>query len=384
MPDSSSTDAYDPSSWRTYLVTGQSLSAGRTTADIVEAAIDGGVDVVQLRDKDADVRTRYERGHIVRELTEAAGIPLLVNDRVDLAMAIDADGVHVGQSDLPVAVARDLLGPDAIVGCSAWRVEDATRAERDGADYLGTGTVYGTSSKDVKPEKDGIGPEGVARVVEAVSIPVFAIGGITADNAGPVVEAGATGVAVISEITSADDPTRATERLHRAIRRTPASVETMHERTADFCERAAERYALDPDVLEFPEGTKTAADAAEAIGCDVAQIASSLVFEADDDLVVVVTSGANRVSEEALATHVDTTASQISMADPAVVKETLGWAIGGVPPICHDESVPVVVDETLLDHEEVWAAAGTPQAVFPIDPDRLVTLAEAEPVSVTG
>ncbi|WP_306055029.1 thiamine phosphate synthase [Natronococcus wangiae] len=210
----------DPSNWRTYLVTQASLSEGRSTLEIVRAVIAGGVDVVQLREKETSARSRYELGLELRELTADADVDLIVNDRVDLAEAIDADGVHVGQSDLPVAVARDLLGPDAIVGCSAATVEEAVRAEADGADYLGVGSVYGTTSKDVAADSDRIGPERIADVVDAVSIPAVGIGGITADNAGPVVEAGAAGVAVISEITAADDPTAATEDLATAVETT--------------------------------------------------------------------------------------------------------------------------------------------------------------------
>ncbi|WP_049924305.1 thiamine phosphate synthase [Halopiger djelfimassiliensis] len=203
----------DPSNYGTYLVTQQSLSNGRSTVEIVEAAIDGGVDVVQLREKDTDARWRYELGLEIRELTADAGVDLIVNDRIDIAEAIDADGVHVGQSDLPVEVARDLLGPDAVVGCSTATVDQALEAEAAGADYLGVGTVYGTTSKDVAEYKDGVGPERIAEIVDAVSIPVVGIGGITADNAGPVVDAGASGVAVISEITAAADPTAATASL---------------------------------------------------------------------------------------------------------------------------------------------------------------------------
>lgn len=206
-----------PSNWRTYLVTQESLSADRTTPEIVEAAIDGGVDVVQLREKGTDTSTRYELGADVRELTRAAEVALIVNDRIDLARAIDADGVHVGQSDLPVPVVRELVDESTIVGCSASTVEEATRAERQGADYLGVGTIYGTSSKDVAPEKDGVGTERIAAIAEAVSIPIFGIGGVTAENAGPVVEAGATGVAVISEITAAEDPAAATAALGEAV-----------------------------------------------------------------------------------------------------------------------------------------------------------------------
>ncbi|WP_137290972.1 thiamine phosphate synthase [Natronorubrum halophilum] len=207
----------DPSNYGTYLVTQASISAGRSTPEIVRAAIDGGVDVVQLREKGTDARSRYELGLELRELTLAADVDLIVNDRVDLALAIDADGVHLGQSDLPVAVARDLLGPEAIVGCSASTVEEAARGAADGADYLGVGSIYGTTSKDVDASKDGIGPERIGKIAEAVSIPVVGIGGIRAENAAPVVEAGAAGVAVISEIAAAADPKAATESLATTV-----------------------------------------------------------------------------------------------------------------------------------------------------------------------
>ncbi|RQG94646.1 thiamine phosphate synthase [Natrarchaeobius chitinivorans] len=203
--------------WGTYLVTQESLSRGRSTGRIVREAVAGGIDVVQLREKDTDARFRYELGLELREITAEAGVDLIVNDRVDIADAIDADGVHVGQSDLPVAVARDLLGSDAIVGCSTSTVEQAERAEADGADYLGVGTIYGTTSKDVASEKDGVGPERVAAIADAVSIPIVGIGGVTVDNATPVVEAGAAGVAVISEITTADDPRAAAAGLVEAV-----------------------------------------------------------------------------------------------------------------------------------------------------------------------
>ena len=134
-------------------------------------------------------------------------------------------------------------------------------------------------------------------------------------------------------------------------------------------------------VEEFPEGTKTAADAAEAVGCEVAQIASSLAFVADE-LVVVVTSGANRVDAAKLATLRDVPVSDVRMANPDEISETLGWSIGGVPPFCHDTEVPVSVDDTLLTFGTVWAAAGTPEAVFPIAPERIRELADATPADV--
>jgi prolyl-tRNA editing enzyme YbaK/EbsC (Cys-tRNA(Pro) deacylase) len=155
----------------------------------------------------------------------------------------------------------------------------------------------------------------------------------------------------------------------------------MHHRARAFAERAADEYDLDIEVHEFPEGTKTATDAAAAIGCDVAQIASSLVFSAPE-LVVVVTSGAERVSEEKLAALRDGGEGDIEMANADVIRETLGWSIGGVPPFCHETTVPVYMDETLADFDTVWAAAGTPEAVFPIAPERLREFADAQPADV--
>jgi thiamine-phosphate pyrophosphorylase len=207
-----------PENWRTYLVTQESLSNGKSTAEVVSAAIDGGVDVVQLREKDTDARWRYELGLELRERTAEEGVALLVNDRVDIAQAIDADGVHLGQSDLPIAVARDLLGSEAVIGCSTSTVEGAIEAETEGADYLGVGAIYGTDSKkNVPEEKNGTGLGLVSEIAASVSVPVFGIGGVTASNAPPVTEAGATGVAVVSEITRAEDPETAARGLDAAV-----------------------------------------------------------------------------------------------------------------------------------------------------------------------
>ncbi|WP_136715265.1 YbaK/EbsC family protein [Halorientalis salina] len=156
----------------------------------------------------------------------------------------------------------------------------------------------------------------------------------------------------------------------------------MHERVAEFRTRASDEFGFEVDVHEFPDGTKTAEDAAEAVGCDVAQIASAIALSAGDQLIVVLTSGANRVSTAKIATERDIGDGDVEMADADEIKATLGWSIGGVPPFCHDADVPVYMDETLLDHETVWAAAGTPQSVFPIDPDRLREYAGATPLDV--
>jgi prolyl-tRNA editing enzyme YbaK/EbsC (Cys-tRNA(Pro) deacylase) len=150
----------------------------------------------------------------------------------------------------------------------------------------------------------------------------------------------------------------------------------MHPRAAEFTERAREELGFEVEVREFPEGTRTAEDAAEAIGCDVAQIASSIAMGADV-LVVVVTSGANRVSEQRLADLRGADPDGIRLAEADEIKETLGWSIGGVPPFLHDTDVPVYLDETLTGFETVWAAAGTPEAVFPVSPERVRELSGA-------
>lgn len=150
----------------------------------------------------------------------------------------------------------------------------------------------------------------------------------------------------------------------------------MHERAAEFVERASEQYGFEVDVHEFDEGTKTAADAAAAIGCDVAQIASSIALATPDGIVVCVTSGANRVSFQKIAALTGHEGDSVSMAAPGRVRDVLGWSIGGVPPFCHETAVEVYVDETLTGFDEVWAAAGTPEAVFPIAPNRLCELAD--------
>jgi thiamine-phosphate pyrophosphorylase len=204
--------------WNVYLVTQETLSGDRTTPEVVRAAIDGGVDVVQLREKDASARERYEMGQEVRAVTREAGVPLIVNDRVDLALALEADGVHLGDEDLPVPVARELLGEGAIIGRSVSDVADARAAEEAGADYLGVGAIYATGSKDdIDDDEYAIGTERLAGIVDAVDIPVVGIGGITAENAGEVVTAGADGAAVITAITGADDPEAATRELGAAV-----------------------------------------------------------------------------------------------------------------------------------------------------------------------
>lgn len=158
----------------------------------------------------------------------------------------------------------------------------------------------------------------------------------------------------------------------------------MHARVTEFTETARDRYDLTVDPVEFPEkGTPTAADAADAVDCDIAQIVNSLVFDVDGEPVLCLTSGGNRVSEAALADWAGVEASAVGMADPELVREATGWAIGGVPPICHATDLETVLDPALLEFEQVWAAAGTPTSMWASAPERLRELAGAEVVDVT-
>lgn len=200
-----------------YLVTQQDLSAGRSTEAIVEAALAGGIDVVQVREKHRGAREQLAVARTLREPTAKAGVPLVVNDRVDVALAADADGVHLGDDDLPIEVARDQLGEDAVIGRSVSTVEAARKAERRGADYLGVGSIYRTGSKDVDPNEHEVGLAVVREIDRAVEIPFVGIGGINVERATDVVAAGADGVAVISAITQADDPEAATRALAEAV-----------------------------------------------------------------------------------------------------------------------------------------------------------------------
>lgn len=203
--------------WSVYVITDRRAARGRSLVEVVRAAIAGGATVVQLREKEAGTREMIELGQTLHEITRAAGIPLIVNDRVDVALALDAEGVHVGQDDMPALPARRLIGPERILGVSAGTVEEARRAERDGADYLGVGDVFGTPSKpDAGPP---IGVEGLAEIVRVVAIPVVAIGGITPENAAAAVQAGAVGVAVISAVLGAEDVEQAARRLRATVMR---------------------------------------------------------------------------------------------------------------------------------------------------------------------
>jgi thiamine-phosphate pyrophosphorylase len=206
----------EPVDWSVYVIADRKVAGDRPILDIVRAAIGGGATVVQLREKAATTREMVELGDALHEVTAAAHLPLIINDRVDVALAVGAEGVHLGVDDMPVALARQILGPQCIIGASPETIEGARLAERDGADYLGVGDLYGTPSKGDAGQPIGLG--GLARVVGAVSIPVVAVGGVRPENAAAAIEVGAAGVAVISAVVGAEDPGLAARRLRDAVR----------------------------------------------------------------------------------------------------------------------------------------------------------------------
>ena len=211
------TDRFSPDRWRLYVITDETASRGRSHLQVAEAAIAGGADVLQLRDKHASGGRLYQVAIRLRKLTRDAKVPFIVNDRLDIALAADADGVHVGQADLPASVVRGIIGPARILGVSVDTEEEAIRAEKDGADYLGVGPVF--EARGTKPDAgEPLGVGRIARIHRRCRLPIVAIGGIGAENARKALEAGATAAAVISAIVAADDIEQAARRMKRLLR----------------------------------------------------------------------------------------------------------------------------------------------------------------------
>jgi len=200
-----------------YLVTdSELLPSGRTLPALVRAAVDGGVTCVQVREKTASSRVYLERLLEVRPILRECGVPLFVNDRIDLALAVEADGVHLGQGDLPLSAARRIAGGRLRIGVSCESAQDAVEAERGGADYVSVSPVFATPTKT--DTATALGLQGVHAIRTAVRIPVVAIGGIAGANAAEVLRAGADGICVVSAIVAAPDPAAAAAELCAIIR----------------------------------------------------------------------------------------------------------------------------------------------------------------------
>jgi thiamine-phosphate pyrophosphorylase len=199
-----------------HVLTDREWSRGRSMLTVAEAAITGGATVIQLRDKTASTRQLVEEGLALRELTRKHDVLLIVNDRIDVALAVDADGAHVGQDDMPGTLARQLLGPERILGISAGNIEEAEGALAASADYLGVGPIFATRGK--ADAGDPIGIRFLSELSSRYTTPLVAIGGINSTNTREVIAAGATGVAVITAVVNAEDIVAAARSLAEACK----------------------------------------------------------------------------------------------------------------------------------------------------------------------
>ncbi|MFZ3219548.1 MAG: thiamine phosphate synthase [Rhodoferax sp.] len=209
----------NPEVLRLYLVTDQSLTRGRPLADVVAAAVQGGVTCVQLREKHLDTRAFLAQAVMLKALLAPHGVPLIINDRIDIALACGAEGVHLGQSDMPVHAARQLLPAHVFIGWSVESMDDVRDSATLPLDYLGVSPVFATPTKT--DTKTAWGLDGLAQVRAATALPLVAIGGIHAGNAQAVLRAGADSLAVVSALCAADDPHAAAADLRAACDQMP-------------------------------------------------------------------------------------------------------------------------------------------------------------------
>lgn len=197
-----------------YLCTDRDLMSTKTVEESVELAIKGGCTLVQLREKDCSSKEFYELAVRIKKITDHYDIPLIINDRVDIAMAVDAAGVHIGQSDIPASIVRNILGKDKIIGVSAAKLDEALKAVIDGADYLGVGAMFATNTKtDARP----VSMEELKEIRRAVSVPIVVIGGINQDTLSQFKGFGIDGLAVVSAIISKQDIEAAARDMYQAF-----------------------------------------------------------------------------------------------------------------------------------------------------------------------
>lgn len=201
--------------FRLYLITDRNQTGGRLLTDVVKEALDGGVKAVQLREKDLPIRELLRLAEEMRKITKEAGALLFINGRIDVTMAVEADGIHLGQTDLPVDIVRKIVGNRFMIGVSTHNLIEAKEAEKEGADFITFGPVYETPSK-LKYGKP-VGIEALKRAKSGASIPIYAIGGIKSGNIEAILTSGADGVALISAIIGAREPKKAAEKIIRSI-----------------------------------------------------------------------------------------------------------------------------------------------------------------------
>ncbi|RCW43386.1 thiamine phosphate synthase [Paenibacillus prosopidis] len=214
--------------FRLYVITAQSNHPGKPVVDVIEQTLIGGAQIVQLRNKTGTRAEVLEQAKALRLLTRKYNVPFIINDYPDIVIETDADGVHLGQEDMPVAEARRLLGPDRIIGISTHNLDQALAAERDGADYIGVGPVFPT---DTKPGRAAVTTSYVAEAARHVSIPFVAIGGITLDNVDLVLAAGAKRICAVSAIVGSDDPASVCRSFLRRIEAAGGKAEIANKKS---------------------------------------------------------------------------------------------------------------------------------------------------------
>jgi thiamine-phosphate pyrophosphorylase len=196
--------------FRLYVIIDKKAAKGRDLVCVAREAIAGGADVIQLRDKESEVREIVEAGRAIRKAVEKDKAVFIINDRPDIALAVDADGVHLGQDDLPVMAARSILGKDKIIGLSTHSLEQAVEAQNSGADYIGVGPIFSTPTK---PDYKAVGLEIIRKVKGISRVPFVVIGGIDGSNIGEVIVAGGSRVAVVRAVCAAENIREAAKRL---------------------------------------------------------------------------------------------------------------------------------------------------------------------------
>lgn len=201
--------------FKLYVIIDRKSSGGRDLAYLAQEAISGGADIIQLRDKDTSASEILKVGRVIRDLTHKKKIPFIINDRVDIAVALDADGVHLGQDDLPIEAARSMMGSEKLIGLSTHSLPQALDAEKKGADYIGVGPIFSTPTK---PDYRAVGIDLIREIRDKIKIPFVVIGGIDESNIDEVIAAGARRVAVVRAVCGAKDVRGASERLKERIK----------------------------------------------------------------------------------------------------------------------------------------------------------------------
>ncbi|KZX16684.1 thiamine phosphate synthase [Methanobrevibacter filiformis] len=197
-----------------YMITDDNYENYDDLSNIITEAIKGGVNILQLREKSSNSHDFYKIAIKINEITKQYNIPLIINDRIDIALAVNSQGVHLGQEDLPAKIARDILGNNKIIGVSAHNVKEAIKAEKDGADYIGVGAVFKTKTKK---DTENLSPKKLKEITEQVTIPVIAIGGINQTNIYQLKDTGIEGIAVISAISKSNNVEKTSEELKKEI-----------------------------------------------------------------------------------------------------------------------------------------------------------------------